>query len=51
MEVNRWTNFAPDLTHLTGRRQPTASSNTAILPALFAVLVAEVTNLGLATKE
>ena len=49
MEVNRWTNFAPDLTHLTGRRQPSAESDAAILPALFAVLVAEATNLGLAT--
>jgi TnpA family transposase len=49
MEVNRWTNFALDLTHLAGRRQPSAESNAAILPALFAVLVAEATNLGLAT--
>ena len=49
MEVNRWTNFAQDLTHLTGRRQPSAESDTAILPALLAVLVAEATNLGLET--
>jgi TnpA family transposase len=49
MEVNRWTNFAQDLTHLTGRRQPSAESDVAILPALLAVLVAEATNLGLET--
>ncbi|MGB8347886.1 MAG: Tn3 family transposase, partial [Ktedonobacteraceae bacterium] len=49
MEVNHWTNFAQDLTHLIGRRQPSAESDAAILPALFAVLVAEATNLGLAT--
>jgi TnpA family transposase/adenosyl cobinamide kinase/adenosyl cobinamide phosphate guanylyltransferase len=49
MEVNHWTNFAQDLTHLTGRRQPSAESDAAILPALLAVLVAEATNLGLST--
>jgi bifunctional DNase/RNase len=49
MEVNHWTNFLQDLTHLTGRRQPSAESHAAILPALCAVLVAEATNLGLAT--
>ena len=49
LEVHRWTNFGHDLTHLTGRRQPTAEHDAAILPALLAVLVAEATNLGLAT--
>lgn len=49
MEVHRWTNFGHDLTHLAGRRQPTAEHDAAILPALLAVLVAEATNLGLAT--
>jgi TnpA family transposase len=49
MEVHHWTNFAQDLTHLGGRRPPSAESDAAILPALLAVLVAEATNLGLAT--
>lgn len=49
LEVHRWTNFGHDLTHLTGRRQPSAEREAAILPALLAVLVAEATNLGLAT--
>ncbi len=49
LEVHRWTNFGHDLTHLTGRRQPSAAHDAAILPALLAVLVAEATNLGLAT--
>jgi TnpA family transposase len=49
MEVNRWTNFTQHLTHLTGRRQPSAESDAAILPTLLAVLVAEATNLGLET--
>ncbi len=49
MEVNHWINFMQDLIHLTGRRQPSAESDAAILPALSAVLVAEATNLGLAT--
>jgi hypothetical protein len=31
MEVNHWTNFAPDLTHLTGRRQPSAESDPSRL--------------------
>lgn len=49
MEVNHWTNFTQHLTHLTGRRQPSAESDAAILPTLLAVLVAEATNLGLET--
>ena len=49
MEVNRWTPFAQELTHLTGRRQPSAEREAATLPVVFAVLVAEATNLGLAT--
>ena len=49
MEVNRWMHFDQDLTHLGGRRQSSAESDAAILPALLAVLVAEATNLGLAT--
>lgn len=50
LAVYRWTNFAHDLTHLTGRRQPSAAHSAAILPALLAVLVAAATNLGLATR-
>jgi TnpA family transposase len=49
LEVHQWTHFGHDLTHLTGRRQPTAEHDAAILPALLSVLVAEATNLGLAT--
>ena len=49
MEVNRWTPFIQELTHLTGCRHPSAEREAAILPALFAVLVAEATNWGLAT--
>jgi TnpA family transposase/adenosyl cobinamide kinase/adenosyl cobinamide phosphate guanylyltransferase len=49
MEVNRWTPFTQELTHLTGRRPPSAEREAATLPALLAVLVAEATNLGLAT--
>ncbi len=49
MEVSRWTPFMQDLIHLTGRRPVSAEREAALLPALFAVLVAEATNLGLAT--
>ena len=49
MEVNHWTPFTQELTHLTSRRQPSAEKEASVLPALFAVLVAEATNLGLAT--
>src|SRR5260370_38772720 len=37
MEVNLDTNFYPDLTHLTGRRQPPAQGDTANLAPLFAI--------------
>jgi len=49
MEVARWTPFTQELTHLTSRRQPSAEKEASVLPAVFAVLVAEATNLGLAT--
>ncbi|MGH9180552.1 MAG: Tn3 family transposase, partial [Acidimicrobiales bacterium] len=51
MEVDRWEGceFTRALLHLTGRRQPTTAHVAAIRPALFAVLVAEATNIGLAT--
>src|SRR5437870_9426806 len=45
MEVARWTPFPQELTHLTSRRQPSAEKEVSVLPALFAVLVAEATNL------
>ncbi len=49
MEVDRRTGYMTALTHLTGRRSPSAAHMAEIRPALFAVLVAEATNLGLAT--
>jgi TnpA family transposase len=49
MEVDRWTGFISVLTHLTGRRAPSAQHQASIRPALFAVLIAEATNIGLAT--
>jgi len=49
MEVDRRTGFMAALTHLTGRRPPSPEHLAAVRPALFAVLVAEATNLGLAT--
>jgi TnpA family transposase len=49
MEVDRRTGYMTALTHLTGRRPPSAAHLAEIRPALFAVLVAEATNLGLAT--
>ena len=49
MEVDRWTGFSQALTHLGGRRAPTPAHLAQVRPALFAVLIAEATNLGLAT--
>lgn len=49
LEVNHWTPFTQELTHLTSRRQPSAEREAATLPVVLAVLVAEATNLGLAT--
>jgi hypothetical protein len=49
MEVDHWVPYTQDLTHLTGRRTPSTERDTATRPALFAVLVAEATNIGLAT--
>lgn len=49
LEVHRWTPFTQGLTHLTGRRPPSAERQASLLPTLLAVLVAEATNLGLAT--
>lgn len=49
MEVDRWCGFSQSLLHLTVRNQPTPRFVAATRPALFAVLVAEATNLGLET--
>src|SRR6266852_1970838 len=49
MEVDRWTNWTSIFVHLTSRRQPSEESMYALRPLLFAVLVAEATNLGLST--
>jgi TnpA family transposase len=49
MEVDRRTGFTTALTHLADRRTPSAAHLAEIRPAIFAVLVAEATNLGLAT--
>ena len=49
MEVDGWVGFSDPLLHLSARREPTPRNVAATGPALFAVLVAEATNLGLAT--
>jgi TnpA family transposase len=49
MEVDRWCGFSRSLLHLTARNEPTPRFVAATRPALFAVLVAEATNLGLET--
>ncbi len=49
IEVNHWIPFTEELTHLTSRRQPSAEREATTLPVVLAVLVAEATNLGLAT--
>ena len=49
MEVDGWVGFSDPLLHLSARREPTPRNVAATRPALFAVLVAEATNLGLAT--
>jgi TnpA family transposase len=49
MEVDRWCGFSRSLLHLTARRLPAPEHVRVVRPALFAVIVAEATNLGLAT--
>lgn len=49
MEVDHWTKFTSAFTHLAERQKPTEDKVTLLHPALFAVLVAEATNLGLPT--
>lgn len=48
MDVEQWAHYTQDLTHLTGRRAPSTERDAATRPAVFAVLVAEATNIGLA---
>jgi hypothetical protein len=43
--------FSADLLHLTARGEPSPRHVAATRPALFAVLVAEATNIGLATMS
>jgi len=47
MEVDRWVNISPVFLHLTSRREPTMEAIASLRPLLFAVLVAEATNIGL----
>jgi TnpA family transposase len=51
LEVDRWTGFSRDLLHLTARGEPSPRHVAATRPALFAVLVAEATNMALATMS
>jgi TnpA family transposase len=47
MEVDRWANISPIFFRLTSRREPTEEALAELRPLLFAVLVAEATNIGL----
>jgi TnpA family transposase len=47
LEVDQWTHFTSLFLHLTSRREPTEAAIAELRPLLFAVLVAEATNLGL----
>ncbi len=47
MEVDQWANISPTFLRLTSRREPTAETIAEVRPLLFAVLVAEATNIGL----
>jgi Tn3 transposase DDE domain-containing protein len=51
LEVDRWVPFSRDLLHLTARGEPSPRHVAATRPALFAVLIAEATNIGLATMS
>ncbi len=46
-DVDSWTGFTAAFDHLTARREPTASHQEAIRPALLAALAGEATNIGL----
>jgi len=47
MEVDQWVPISPIFFHLAGRREPTEQTLAELKPLLFAVLVAEATNIGL----
>jgi len=49
MEVDSWAHFTDAFLHLGARRAPSAEQARELRPALFAALLAEGTNLGLAT--
>ncbi len=49
MEVDSWTRFTSAFAHLSARRRPTLDQMGTLRPTLFAVLVAEATNVGLTT--
>lgn len=49
LEVDSWTRFTSAFAHLSARRRPTLDQMGALRPTLFAVLVAEATNVGLTT--
>lgn len=51
LEVDSWTMFTSAFVHLTARREPTVDQLSLLRPALFAVLVAEATNIGLTTMS
>ena len=51
LEIDHWAPFSKDLLHLTARGEPSPRHVAATRPALFAVLVAEATNIGLATMS
>src|SRR5207248_3837242 len=43
----KWTNTTSEFLHLRSRREPSEQAIAEVRPLLFAVLVAEATNLGL----
>jgi TnpA family transposase len=47
MEIDQWAKISPIFVHLTSRREPTEAALAEVRPLLFAVLVAEATNIGL----
>ncbi len=49
IEVDHWTRFTSAFAHLAERQKPTEDKMNLLRPALFAVLAAEATNLGLPT--
>ncbi len=47
-EVDRWTGFSDTFLHLGSHRAPLAQQVREMLPGLYAALIAEGTNLGIA---